>query len=75
MESPYPIPVPAADILPSAAEVRYRLHVRQVEIGFLRRLLKLLQSAEDQAQGAGEAPRLMAFTAATDAACGGVARA
>ena len=73
MESPYKIPVPAADILPSAAQVRYRIHVRQVELDFLRRLLKLLQAAEDQAKGATGVPRIVAFPTTTSAGAGAVA--
>lgn len=70
MESPYKIPIPAADILPSAAQVRYRIHVRQVELDFLRRLLKLLQAAEDQAGGAADAPRIIAFPVAAPSPTG-----
>lgn len=68
MASPHPIPVPAADILPTAAQVRYRIHVRRVELDFLRKLLRLLQAAEDQARGEAGAPRLVTFPGITVAA-------
>ena len=52
MSAPPRFPVPSADLVPAAPELRFRLSVAQREVDFLRKLLKVVESADADASPA-----------------------
>lgn len=66
MLPPPRFPVPSADLIPPAPELRFRLSVAQREVNFLRKLLKVAESTNADAN-----PAILLFPAAGEAvSCG-----
>ncbi len=49
MSDPTRFPVPSAELVPAAPELRFRLSVAQREVDFLRKLLKVVEAADADA--------------------------